>query len=203
MPRRDCTDETHEKVKVNEPRNKSGYSIRCNTCIQANRRAKYAEQEAEAQAARAQAKAEAEARKQEVESKLALGFVESWRALAEEDIGLALRIILVRYMLEQRGLSLRSDIAAESQFNRNTLYSAVRPDSIRPDDTPYVNNTISITRAHEVLDDIEDCITSLTLRHGSVYSISGSSPEVQHVFAQVLDQSRGEMLFYEAEDEGF
>ena len=129
--------------------------------------------------------------------------LETWVAFAENEPELTYRILMIRFMLEQRRFSIRTDVLSRSKYSRAQLYMSINPKHIRLRGSGYKNNTVTIDVALKVLDEIESIITALTDEGGGVYGVTGSTPETADVFRGVLDSSRREQLYYGAEEEAF
>jgi hypothetical protein len=187
MPNHGCQKDGHIKK-----RRKDG-SNQCVTCAR-DRRREYKEREKILRGRPAPHKREAVLDEETIQA---------WQDLREAEPELFFQALLVRFMLEQRGFSIRSDLPPITGMSRSQLYKAVNPKFIRADGSAFKNNTITVSAARQVLDTMEDAITTLTEGRHGVYSITGATDELRSAFSEVVDQGRRDILINDSEEQAY
>lgn len=102
--------------------------------------------------------------------------VQVWNRLRAEEPELAYRMIVIRLMMEQRGISSRK-IAEVSGYSHESIAKALRPAAIRLSGEPNNNVNITVGTAHVWMDRIEETIGEITAEAGGVFALTGTTPE--------------------------
>ncbi len=117
-----------------------------------------------------------------------------FKAILEDNPVVAMKILALRWMIEQRNLSIRHDIIVEMGCSYEKVNSALRGSLYRfsyEDPSKPRRNTIATESLIRNLDEIEDAITAITAREGGVYAITGTTPEAAAVLREHLDRAVG------------
>lgn len=86
---------------------------------------------------------------------------EAWISLMTQEPELCIRMLTVRYMMEDRGLT-GPDVATHLGITRQRVSHALNPRYVRyPGATPF-SGAGTVSHTHGLLDRIEDAITELT-----------------------------------------
>lgn len=126
-------------------------------------------------------------------------YVEAFKELAAVNWPLAMRILLVRNIIEQRGLETKQ-IEALTGFGKRWVYQALTFNAVRVVDDDTKDRRLSWASAHDRLDKIEHAITLWTRKNGGVYGASGSTQAYADDFQAMTSSARATQIFNRQED---
>lgn len=89
---------------------------------------------------------------------------EAWVELWERDRGLAIKIMITRIMMEQRGIEVKRDLVSLMGRSYTYIYNALTP-RVNWDTVPS-NTLFTPEKKNAVLDEIDEAINTWTLEHG-------------------------------------
>lgn len=88
------------------------------------------------------------------------GEVENWKRILDAYPATAYRMLMVRYMIEDRGLSY-SDVGGAAERGKAWVSAALAPSKLRGNDEPWRPNTYPEDAINRKLDIIEGIVDSL------------------------------------------
>jgi len=127
------------------------------------------------------------------------GYVESFRALDEVNRPLAMRILLVRHIMEQRGLN-STHISELTGYGKRWVIQTLTFGAIRLDDSDKTDRRVTQATVDERLDVIEDAITQWTREQGGVYAVSGATQDYVDDFKNIMSSAQAQQSFNGQED---